>query len=63
MNTMESWGVMDNDAFFLGGVETRTALGVLRPRIFFGEQSGNCVRHQEYQCLKFPVRPVLLSAG
>ena len=41
MNTLESWGVMDNDAFFLGGVEKRTALGVLRPRIFFGDQHGH----------------------
>ena len=41
MNTLKSWGVMANDAFFLGGVEKRTDLGVLRPRIFFGDQHGH----------------------
>ena len=41
MNTLESWGVMENDAFVLGEVEKRTAFGVLRPRIFFGDQHGH----------------------
>ena len=38
MNTLKSWGVMANDAFFLGGIEKRKVLGVLRPHIFFDDQ-------------------------
>lgn len=41
MNTLRSWGVMANDAFFLGGIEKRKVLGVLRPHIFFDDQSGH----------------------
>ncbi|MFJ5257465.1 MULTISPECIES: 5'-nucleotidase [Pseudomonas] len=41
LNTLKSWGVMANDAFFLGGIEKRKVLGVLRPHIFFDDQSGH----------------------
>ncbi len=41
LNTLKSWGVMVNDAFFLGGIEKRKVLGVLRPHIFFDDQSGH----------------------
>jgi 5'-nucleotidase len=41
LNTLKSWGVMANDAFFLGGVEKRKILEVLRPHIFFDDQSGH----------------------
>jgi len=36
--TLKSWGVMVNDAFFLGGVEKSKVLAVLRPHIFFDDQ-------------------------
>lgn len=39
LNTLKSWGVMPNDAFFLGGIEKRDVLGVLKPHIFFDDQS------------------------
>ena len=39
LNTLKSWGVMPNDAFFLGGIEKRSVLGVLKPHIFFDDQS------------------------
>lgn len=39
INTLKSWGVMANDAFFLGGVEKRLVLDVLQPHIFFDDQS------------------------
>lgn len=39
LNTLKSWGVMANDAFFLGGIEKRRVLQVLRPHIFFDDQS------------------------
>lgn len=41
MNTLKSWGVMANDAFFLGGIEKGKILGVLKPHIFFDDQSGH----------------------
>lgn len=41
LNTLKSWGVMANDAFFLGGVEKASVLSVLRPHIFFDDQSGH----------------------
>lgn len=41
LNTLKSWGVMANDAFFLGGIEKGKVLAVLRPHIFFDDQSGH----------------------
>lgn len=41
LKTLKSWGVMANDAFFLGGIEKKRVLGVLRPHIFFDDQSGH----------------------
>lgn len=39
LNTLKEWGVMTNDAFFLGGVNKGLILGVLKPHIFFDDQS------------------------
>lgn len=39
LKTLKSWGVMANDAFFLGGIEKGRVLAVLRPHIFFDDQS------------------------
>lgn len=41
LNTLKGWGVMVNDAFFLGGIEKGKVLGVLKPHIFFDDQSGH----------------------
>lgn len=41
LKTLKSWGVMANDAFFLGGIEKGRVLGVLKPHIFFDDQSGH----------------------
>ncbi|WP_349969556.1 5'-nucleotidase [Pseudomonas caspiana] len=41
LNTLKSWGVMVNDAFFLGGIEKGKVLAVLKPHIFFDDQSGH----------------------
>lgn len=41
LNTLREWGVMTNDAFFLGGVDKGLILGVLKPHIFFDDQSGH----------------------
>lgn len=41
LQTLKTWGVMANDAFFLGGIEKGRVLGVLKPHIFFDDQSGH----------------------
>ena len=47
INTLKSWGVIVNDAFFLGGVEKKLVLDVLQPHIFFDDQSGHLVTASE----------------
>jgi len=47
INTLKSWGVMANDAFFLGGVEKKLVLDVLKPHIFFDDQSGHLATASE----------------
>jgi 5'-nucleotidase len=41
LNTLKNWGVMANDAFFLGGIEKGRILAVLKPHIFFDDQPGH----------------------
>ncbi len=41
LNTLKEWGVIANDAFFLGGVDKGLVLGVLKPHIFFDDQTGH----------------------
>lgn len=36
--SMREWGVMVNDAFFLGGIDKGEIMSVLRPHIFFDDQ-------------------------
>lgn len=43
INTMRTWGITVNELFFLGGVEKRRVLEVLKPHIFFDDQK----RHLE----------------
>lgn len=39
--TLKEWGVVVNDAFFLGGIDKGTVLSVLKPHIFFDDQTGH----------------------
>ena len=39
LNTLKNWGVLVNDAFFLGGIDKGEVLKVLRPHIFFDDQT------------------------
>lgn len=41
VRSLKDWGVTVNDAFFLGGIDKSTIMGVLKPHIFFDDQ----VRH------------------
>lgn len=38
INTMRSWNIHVNQAFFLGGIEKKKVLEVLKPHIFFDDQ-------------------------
>jgi 5'-nucleotidase len=38
INTIQSWGIMVDEAFFLGGIEKKRVLEVLAPHIFFDDQ-------------------------
>lgn len=38
INTMRTWDIMVNEAFFLGGIEKKKVLEVLNPHIFFDDQ-------------------------
>ncbi|WP_417816196.1 5'-nucleotidase [Thalassospira alkalitolerans] len=38
INTMRTWGIDVNEAFFMGGVEKSLVLNILKPHIFFDDQ-------------------------
>lgn len=38
INTMRTWGIDVNEAFFMGGVEKSSVLNILKPHIFFDDQ-------------------------
>lgn len=48
INTMRSWGIHVNEAFFMGGVEKSRVISVLKPHMFFDDQKGHLdtVSHQ-----------------
>ena len=41
VQTLRSWDVQVNDAFFLGGIRKADVLQVLRPHIYFDDQMGH----------------------
>lgn len=41
IHSLTKWGVHVNDAFFLGGVDKSKVLGVMRPHIFFDDQTSH----------------------
>jgi 5'-nucleotidase len=41
INTMRSWGITINEAFFLGGIEKKRVLEVIDPHIFFDDQKAH----------------------
>lgn len=43
INTIRSWGIEVNEAFFLGGIEKRRVLEVLQPHIFFDDQTTHLI--------------------
>lgn len=43
INTMRHWSISVNEAFFLGGVEKKRVLEVMKPHIFFDDQETHLV--------------------
>jgi 5'-nucleotidase len=41
VRSLKDWGVTVNDAFFLGGIDKGTIMGILKPHIFFDDQVGH----------------------
>ncbi|MFI6611928.1 5'-nucleotidase [Streptomyces sp. NPDC050507] len=41
VRSLKEWGLMVNDAFFLGGIEKSAIMSVLKPHIFFDDQVGH----------------------
>jgi 5'-nucleotidase len=38
VNTLKSWNISVDEAFFLGGIEKKRVLEVMKPHIFFDDQ-------------------------
>ncbi|HDU8583809.1 TPA: 5'-nucleotidase [Morganella morganii] len=51
INTMRSWGISINEAFFMGGVEKSKVLNILKPHIF-SMTKGFIYKHPLY-CLPY----------
>ena len=43
-----TWGVRVDDAFFLGGIEKAKVLKVMKPHLFFDDQTGHLTSAAEY---------------
>ena len=56
--TMRNWGVGVNEAYFLGGVEKRRVLEVMKPHIFFDDQRGHLVPASSLPCVHIPFGPL-----
>lgn len=41
INTLRDWGIMVNEAFFLGGIDKSSVLQVISPHIFFDDQASH----------------------
>ncbi|GAB2198350.1 5'-nucleotidase [Sessilibacter sp. MAH4] len=48
INTMRHWGIMVNEAYFMGGVDKSTVLEVMKPHIFFDDQKLHLERASSY---------------
>lgn len=41
VNTLKSWNISVDEAFFLGGIEKKRVLEIMKPHIYFDDQTGN----------------------
>ena len=59
MNSPNEWGITAvNDAFFLGGIEKRKVLEVLKPHIFFDDRRQHLVSSVPCMHVPFGIRNV-----
>ncbi|MGM1064692.1 5'-nucleotidase [Saccharothrix sp. Mg75] len=54
LRSIKEWGLLVNDAFFLGGIEKRKVLAVLRPHIFFDDQQSHLESASMVPCVHVP---------
>jgi len=38
VNTLKSWGISVDEAFFMGGIEKKRVLEIMKPHIYFDDQ-------------------------
>jgi 5'-nucleotidase len=54
VNTLSSWGINADNAFFLGGINKSKVLGVLQPHIFFDDQRVHLADAEMVPCVHIP---------
>lgn len=54
INTMRTWGISVNEAFFMGGVEKANVLRILKPHIFFDDQKLHLKSSSELPSVHIP---------
>lgn len=54
INTMRTWGIAINEAFFMGGVEKAHVLKILKPHIFFDDQKLHLKSLSEFPSVHIP---------
>ena len=54
INTIKSWGVDVNEAFFLGGIDKSRVLDVMQPHIFFDDQLGHLTNLRRIPAVHIP---------
>ena len=54
INTLKSWGVDVNEAFFLGGIDKARILDIMHPHIFFDDQLGHLAHLKNIPAVHIP---------
>ena len=54
INTLKSWGVGVDETFFLGGIEKRRILEVMRPHIYFDDQTSHLEHIEDIPLVHIP---------
>ncbi|MBR2368304.1 MAG: 5'-nucleotidase [Alistipes sp.] len=55
VNTLKSWGVEVNEAFFLGGISKDRVLEIMRPHIFFDDQMSHLDHLRNVPAVHIPI--------
>lgn len=54
INTLKSWGVDVNEAFFLGGIDKSRILDIMHPHMFFDDQMGHLSKLKNVPAVHIP---------